>query len=78
MVEPQLGAVVRVALLLQQQPRSCEVQLAVVQDDQARESEEVGPHVVMTGGVAQLVDGQVVGVPLMLPDEVMRIEDLDT
>ena len=46
------------------------VHLRVVQDDQPRVVEQVAPHVVVAGGVAELVDDQVVGGAPMPPDEV--------
>ena len=52
------------------------MQLRVVQDDEAGVVEEVGPHVVVARGVSQLKDRQVVGLPALLPDEIVRVEDL--
>ena len=51
------------------------VQLRVVQDDQARVAGEVGPHVVVAAGVAELVDHQIEGPSLMQRREVVRRAD---
>ena len=47
----------------------------VVQDDESGIADQVGPHVVVARGVAQLVDDEVVRRTLLLPDEVVRVKD---
>ena len=50
------------------------LQVAVVDDDKSRVAGQVRPHVVMRGGIAELVDDEIVGVPRVPPDNVMRAE----
>ena len=59
-------------LPLEERERACLMKLGVVQDDEARVMEEVRPHVVVTGGVSELEDGEIVRLPAMLPHEIMR------
>ena len=65
-------AVLGDALAVEQAPRARVVQPGVVQDDETRIAREVGPHVVVAGGVAQVVDDEVVGRASCPPDEVVR------
>ena len=76
MIGLELGNVVIVARVapLEEREGACLMQLRVVQNDQAGEMEEVGPHVVVTGGVSELEDSEIVRLPAMLPDEIMRAE----
>ena len=47
------------------------VQVRVVEDDEPRILEQVGPHEVVAAGVPELVDDQIVGSLLVQPDEVV-------
>ncbi len=51
---------------------ACVMQVCVVQDGKARIVEQVRPDRRVRGGIAKLVDGQVVLAPVMPPDEVVR------
>ena len=76
MVEPELAAVVvqSWAPLLQQHASARVVELAVMEDDQAGIADQIGPHVVVTGRVAELIDDEIVGTLAVLPDEVVCAE----
>ena len=78
MVVAKLPAVVVRASLAQQVPGARVVEARIVQDDEARIGREVRPHVVVPAGVAELVDDEVVGRPLVFPDEVVRVEHAGT
>jgi hypothetical protein len=49
------------------------VQLAIVENHEPRIPGQVGPHVVVALGIAELIHDQVVGVPKVFPDEVVRV-----
>jgi hypothetical protein len=76
MVEPELAAVIVLSRtpLLQQDASTRVVQLAVVENDQTWKARRVRPRVVVTGGVAELIDDQIVGMLAVLPEEVVRAE----
>ena len=72
MIPRELGAVVRGAERAEQGRRPRMMQVRIVEHRQAGIPEEVGPLVVVVRRVADLVDGQVVGSPLVPPHEVVR------
>ena len=52
----ELGAVVGLAPLAEERPGTCLVELRVVEHQEAWIPQRVGPHVVVTGGIADVVD----------------------
>ena len=62
MVEPELATIIVPPRLppLQQHASSRVVQLAVVQNDETREADQIRPHVVVAGRVAELIDDEIV------------------
>ena len=74
MVVPEFVAVVAEPFLIQQSPRPGMVQARVVQHDEARVARQIRPHVVVAGGVPELVHDEIVRHALLLPDEVVRVE----
>ena len=72
-VVPELAAVVVESLLLQQAARPRLVQPRVVQDDEAGEGGEVGPHVVVARRVTELIHDQIVGMAARHPQENRRV-----
>ena len=72
MIEPELVPVVVEAPLVKQLPRPCVVQPRIVQHDQPGPGGEVGPHVIVKHGVAEMIDDEIVGRAAVAPDEVVR------
>ncbi len=78
MIEPELAPIIVLPRLplLQQHASSRVVQLAVVQNDEAREADQIRPHVVVARRVAELIDDEIVRARAVLPDEVVGVEQL--
>ena len=76
MVEPELVPVVVLPRrpLLQQHPPARVVQLPVVQDGETGIPDEIGPHVVVAGGVAELIDDEIVWPFAFAPGEIEGAE----
>jgi hypothetical protein len=75
MAEGQLGAEIGSPAARDQGMRTRLVQLGVVQHDQAGVAREIGPHVVVTAGVAELVDDEVERPGVMDRCEIVRRPD---
>ena len=71
-IERQLRAVVVRSAASQQRPGAGVVQVAVVEDDEPRVPEQVGPHEVVAPRVAHLEDRQVVRRAVVPPGKVVR------
>ncbi len=48
------------------------VQMRVVQDRESRKAEEIGPDVLVRGGITELEDREIVRFERVEPDEIMR------
>ena len=77
MVEGELRPVAPLPAAGEEGPGPRLVELAVVQDDQTGVAGQVRPHVVVAGGVPELVHHQVVRSPRLFPDEVVGAERVD-
>ena len=71
MTPGELGAIVGNPLLPQEQSRPRMVQAGVVQHDQARVAQSVGPDVIVMRRIAELVDHEVVGIARVAPHEIV-------
>src|SRR5687768_6123184 len=62
MVEPELAAIVIPPRLptLQQHPSPGVVQLPVMQNHETRVAKQVGPHIVVARGVAELINDEII------------------
>ncbi len=79
MIEPELTSIIVPPRLppLQQHASSRVVQLAIVQNDEARIADQIRPHVVVARRVAELIDDEIVRARAIFPDEVVRVEQLE-
>ena len=77
MREAELGTVLVKPAVIEQQSGPRLVELPVVQHDEAGIPDEERPHEVVARRVAHLVDDQIVGVPELAPDELVRGPDPD-
>jgi hypothetical protein len=74
MVVPEFGAIVVEAPLIEQVSCAGVVHACIVQHDEARIAHQIGPQVVVTRRIAELVDDKIVRGALLAPEEVVRVE----
>src|SRR5215211_8536319 len=72
MIPTELGAIVVGAALAQQERGARVMQARVVQYDETREAQRVGPLIIVMRRIAELIDRQVIGRSPAAPDEVVR------
>ena len=78
MIEPELTTIIVPPRLppLQQHASSRVVQLAIMQNDETRVTDQICPHIVVARRVAQLINDEIVRSRAILPDEVVGVEQL--
>ena len=73
MIEAELTPVVVASPLLQKCASPRVMELTIVQDDEARIADQIGPDVVVIGRIAKLIDDKLVRLAEMLPDEIVCV-----